>query len=166
MVFRNATIWTCAEEGILAKADLLVKDGRIAAIGVDLPVSEGIQSIDLAGRHLTPGLIDCHSHTAIKGGVNEGGQNNTAECRIGDVLDPDDINLYRQLAGGLTSANLLHGSANPIGGQNAVIKLRWGGTVEDLRFVGAKPGVKFALGENVKRGGSYPQHPHGDRRLH
>ncbi|MEC7351764.1 MAG: amidohydrolase family protein, partial [Planctomycetota bacterium] len=109
------------------------------------------------GRNVTPGLIDCHSHTGIDGGVNEGGQNNTAEVRIGDVLNPDDINWYRQLAGGLTAANQLHGSANPIGGQNAVVKLRWGAPVHRMHIEDAKPGIKFALGENVVRpSGRYP----------
>ena len=152
----NATIWTCGDEGTLENTDMLVQNGRIIAIGTSLDAPENALVIDATGMHVTPGLIDCHSHTGISGGVNEGGQNNTAECRIGDVIDPDDINFYRQLAGGLTTANLLHGSANPIGGQNAVVKLRWGGTVEDMRFQGAKPGIKFALGENVKRGSGYP----------
>ena len=156
VVFRNATIWTSAEAGILDACDLLIRNGTIEAIGVDLVVGDDVVERDAKGLHLTPGLIDCHSHSAIAGGVNEGGQNNTAECRIGDVLDPDDINLYRELAGGLTCSHLLHGSANPIGGQDAVIKLRWGGGIETLRFKGAKPGIKFALGENVKRGGGYP----------
>jgi len=101
--------------------------------------------------HLTPGIIDAHSHIASDGGINEGGQAVTCEVRIGDFIDPTDISIYRQLAGGVTSANILHGSANPIGGQNQVIKLRWGALPEDLKFAGAFPGVKFALGENVKQ---------------
>jgi imidazolonepropionase-like amidohydrolase len=157
VVIRNATIWTCADTGVLQDADLLVRDGKIVAVGHDLVTNDDdILEIDGTGMHVTPGLIDCHSHTGISGGVNEGAQTNTAEVRIGDVIDPDDINLFRQLAGGLTAANQLHGSANPIGGQNSVVKLRWGGTVDDMRFEGAKPGIKFALGENVKRGGGYP----------
>jgi imidazolonepropionase-like amidohydrolase len=107
--------------------------------------------IDGTGKHVSAGLIDCHSHTAIARGVNEGTSAVTVEVRIGDVIDATDISLYRQLAGGLTAANILHGSANPMGGQNQVIKLRWGALPEELKFAGAKPGVKFALGENVKR---------------
>jgi imidazolonepropionase-like amidohydrolase len=157
VVVRNATIWTCADAGILEDADLLVQNGKIVAVGRDLVIDDqDTLEIDGTDMHVTPGLIDCHSHTGISGGVNEGAQTNTAEVRIGDVIDPDDIDLFRQLAGGLTAANQLHGSANPIGGQNSVVKLRWGGTVEDMRFKGAKPGIKFALGENVKRGGGYP----------
>ena len=157
VLFRNARIWTAADAGILEDHDLLISDGVIQAIGTDLEAPEGAMVLDLDGRNLTPGMIDCHSHTGIDGGVNEGGQNNTAEVRIGDVLDPDDINWYRQLAGGLTAANQLHGSANPIGGQNAVVKLRWGAPVDEIHIAGAKPGIKFALGENVVRpSGRYP----------
>ena len=157
VLFRNGRIWTSAEAGILEDADLLISDGRIVAVGTDLEAPEGARIFELEGREITAGLIDCHSHTGIDGGVNEGGQNNTAEVRIGDVLDPDDINWYRQLAGGLTAAHQLHGSANPIGGQNAVVKLRWGAPAEDMHLRGAKPGIKFALGENVVRPGNrYP----------
>jgi N-acetylglucosamine-6-phosphate deacetylase len=157
VLFSNGRIWTASDAGILEGHDLLIRDGVIEAIGIDLTAPEGAMVIDLEGRQLTPGMIDCHSHTGIDGGVNEGGQNNTAEVRIGDVLDPDDINWYRQLAGGLTAANQLHGSANPIGGQNAVVKLRWGAPVDEIHMAGAKPGIKFALGENVVRpGGRYP----------
>lgn len=151
VLFRNGRIWTSADAGILEDADLLISDGRIVAVGRDLEAPEGARIFELEGREVTAGLIDCHSHTGIDGGVNEGGQNNTAEVRIGDVLDPDDINWYRQLAGGLTAANQLHGSANPIGGQNAVVKLRWGAPAEAMHLQGAKPGIKFALGENVVR---------------
>ena len=156
VLIENATIWTAADAGVIEGGDLLVVDGRIAAVGIDLDAPAGVTVVDGTGLHLTPGLIDCHSHTGISGGVNEGGQTNTAEVRIGDVIDPDDIDFFRQLAGGLTAANQLHGSANPVGGQNSVVKLRWGGDVEDMKFAGAKPGIKFALGENVKRGGGYP----------
>ena len=156
VLIQDATIWTAGEAGVIEAGDLLVVDGRIAAVGIDLDVPYDVTVVDGTGLHLTPGLIDCHSHTGISGGVNEGGQTNTAEVRIGDVIDPDDIDFFRQLSGGLTAVNQLHGSANPIGGQNSVVKLRWGGTVEDMKFEGAKPGIKFALGENVKRGGGYP----------
>ncbi len=147
----GATIWTCGADGILENAALLVRDGKIIAVGKDLTVPDGVPTIDLAGKHVTPGIIDCHSHIATDGGVNESTQAVTAEVRIGDFLDPDDIAIYRQLAGGVTSANILHGSANPIGGQNQVIKMRWGALPEQLKFAGAPPGIKFALGENVKQ---------------
>ena len=149
----NATIWTSAPAGIIEDGELEIRDGAIAYVGPtrhfvrerDIPV------IDARGKHVTAGLIDCHSHTGISAGVNESGQSNTAEVRIGDVINPDDINFYRQLAGGLTAANQLHGSANPIGGQNSVVKLKWGGTIDDLRIPDAIAGIKFALGENVTR---------------
>ncbi|MGB1925391.1 MAG: amidohydrolase family protein [Rubripirellula sp.] len=157
VVFRKATIWTCSESGRLAEADLLIQGGVIAAIGNDLEVPKGTREFDLEGKHITPGLIDCHTHMGTDGGVNESGQVVTAEVRIGDFIDNSDINIYRQLAGGLTTANILHGSANPIGGQNQVIKLRWGDSMEGLKMKQAPAGIKFALGENVKRNPSrYP----------
>ena len=107
--------------------------------------------VDATGMHISPGIIDCHSHFATDGGVNESGQAVTAEVRIGDFIDCDDINIYRQLAGGVTSSNILHGSANPIGGQNQVVKLRWGSLGEHMKFQRAPGGIKFALGENVKQ---------------
>ncbi|MHC4107340.1 MAG: amidohydrolase, partial [Planctomycetota bacterium] len=125
------------------------------AAGYDPPPDAVI--IDASGRHITPGLIDCHSHTGIDGGVNEWSQAVTAEVRIADVIDPDDINWYRELAGGLTAANQLHGSANPIGGQNSVVKLKWSASADEFRVDDALGGIKFALGENVKRSqGRYP----------
>jgi len=151
VLFRNATVWTSGPDGILAETDVLVRDGRIAAIGRGLAAPEGVRTIDAAGRHLTPGLVDCHSHTGISGGVNEGTHSNTAECTIEDVIDAEDIDWYRALAGGLTAANQLHGSANPIGGRNSVVKIRWGEPEAAFRLAGAKPGIKFALGENVVR---------------
>lgn len=157
VVVRDATIWTSGPRGILADADLHVRDGRIVAVGADLNVPSGAVEIDATGKHVTPGLIDAHSHTGIDGGVNEATQAATAEVRIGDVLDAYDISWYRQLAGGLTMANLLHGSANPIGGQNAVVKLRWGLPPEALKVDGAPAGIKFALGENPKQSNWGPQ---------
>jgi imidazolonepropionase-like amidohydrolase len=136
---------------VLEGADLLVEAGRITRVGRGLAAPAGAVTIDATGKHVSAGLIDCHSHIAIDRGVNEGTHSVTVEVRIGDVLDPTDIGIYRQLAGGLTSSNLLHGSANAMGGQNQVIKLRWGETAEGLKFAGAPPGVKFALGENVTR---------------
>lgn len=151
LLVRGATIWTQGSDGVVEEADLLVREGKIRKVGRDLAAPSGAVVIEAAGKHVTPGLIDCHSHTAIRGGVNEGSNNVTAEVRIRDVIDPDDIDLYRQLAGGLTAAHLLHGSANSIGGQDAVIKLKWNSTAEEMIVEDAVQGIKFALGENPKR---------------
>jgi len=151
LLIRNATIWTAGPDNTIEGADMLVEGGKIKAVGKGLKAGRKATVIDATGKHVTPGLIDAHSHTAIRGGVNEGTHSITAEVRIEDVLDPDDINIYRQLAGGLTMGNQLHGSANAIGGQNAVSKWRWGATAEEMLFDGAMPGIKFALGENVKQ---------------
>lgn len=151
---RHATIWTSGPAGIVEDATLHVDGGKVLWIGraADAPDFDAEVVIDAAGRHVTPGLIDCHSHTGIVGGVNEGTQAVTAEVRIGDVLDPDDVDWYRQLAGGVTCVNQLHGSANPIGGQSQTTKPRWGvRDPETMKLDGAMPGIKFALGENVKR---------------
>lgn len=164
-LIRNATVWTNAEQGILTETDVLLDGGKIAKIGKNL-VANGATVIDGTGKHLTAGIIDEHSHIAIAGAVNEGTHSVTCEVRIGDVIDADDINIYRQLAGGVTAAQLLHGSANPIGGQSAIVKLRWGETAENMKFDGENSPkfVKFALGENVKQSNSgdnmtarYPQ---------
>jgi imidazolonepropionase-like amidohydrolase len=151
VLVRGATIWTMGPAGVLVDADLLVTRGRIASVGRNLQAPAGAVVIAAQGRHVTPGLIDPHLHSGIAGGVNETGSAIVPEVRIGDVLTIDNIWMYRQLAGGLTTAHLMHGSANPIGGQNQHIKLRWGGLAEDLKFEGAPRTVKFALGENVKR---------------
>ncbi|MHC4416466.1 MAG: amidohydrolase family protein [Planctomycetota bacterium] len=155
----NATIWTCGPAGIIDEAVMLVRAGKIAFVGRadGLEPPPGVTVIDGAGKHVTPGLVDCHSHIGVSGGINEGTQGVTSEVRIGDVIDPDDIGWYRALAGGLTAANQLHGSANPIGGQNSVVKLKWSGSADDFRVDDAAAGIKFALGENVKRSqGRYP----------
>ncbi|WP_309720363.1 amidohydrolase family protein, partial [Armatimonas sp.] len=154
-VIRNATVWTSAAAGILKDTDVLVREGKITAIGKDLKVPGGTVEVDGRGKHVTPGMIDCHSHSAVSGGVNEGSNIVTAEVRIADVLNPDDVNIYRQLAGGTTAANVLHGSANAIGGQNAVVKWRWGAdSADDLLIKDAPQGIKFALGENPTRSNS------------
>ncbi len=148
----NVTVWTNSDRGVLKNGAVLITGGKISGVYSDddvLPTAEKI--VDGSGMHITPGIIDCHSHIATDSGVNEGSQAVTAEVRIGDMVDCDDINIYRQLAGGVTCINILHGSANPIGGQNQVIKLRWGSNDEEMKFAEAPAGIKFALGENVKR---------------
>jgi imidazolonepropionase-like amidohydrolase len=130
-------------------------------VGKNLSAPQGATVVDATGQFLTPGLIDCHSHTAIEGGVNEGSVSDSSMVNIKDVINPTDINIYRALAGGLTVSNVLHGSANAIGGQTVVVKLRWGKTAQEMLFEGAKPGIKFALGENPKRQG-YPSQTFGN----
>ena len=150
VVFQNAQVWTCSDQGILPESDVIIRDGYIIEIGSNLALPPYAQVIDASGMHLTPGIIDCHSHTAERA-VNEGSQAITSEVRIADVIDPDDIAIYRELAGGVTTMHLLHGSANPIGGQDAVLKLKWGEVAADMIYDPAPPGIKFALGENVKQ---------------
>src|SRR4029079_14031980 len=152
LLIKNATVWTNEKEGVLQNADILIKYGKIAAVGKNLSES-GARVIDGTGKHVTPGIIDEHSHIAASS-INEGGQSVSAEVRIGDNLNPDDINIYRQLSGGVTTSHILHGSANCIGGQTQLIKLRWGANDEELKFKGADGFIKFALGENVKRSAS------------
>jgi N-acetylglucosamine-6-phosphate deacetylase len=151
LLIRGATIWTCGPHGKIENADLLISKGKIVQVRQNLTAPAGAMIIDANSKHITPGLIDAHSHSGISGNVNEGTQAVTAEVRIGDVIDSHDIAIYRELAGGLTAANQLHGSANPIGGQNSVIKLRWGMQPEEYKISDAPPGIKFALGENVKQ---------------
>lgn len=147
---RGATIWTGSDKGILTNANLLVRNGRIEALG-DVRPEGPAHEINASGLHVTAGLIDAHSHSMILGSVNEGTLPSTSMVRIGDVVNSETPNIHQQLAGGLTIANLLHGSANPIGGQSQVIKLRDGAAPEDLKFTNAPGGIKFALGENVKQ---------------
>lgn len=151
VIIRNATLWTNEEEGRLENADIMLQDGKIAQVGGTIRGPRGAVEIDGTGMHVTPGIIDEHSHIAISRGVNESSQESTAEVRIGDVVDATDIDIYRQLSGGVTTSQLLHGSANPIGGQSAIIKLRWGFNADDMKFAGAPGFIKFALGENVKQ---------------
>jgi imidazolonepropionase-like amidohydrolase len=152
---QNATIFTVTQ-GNIEHGSILIRDGKIAAVGTDLKAPDGAAIIDATGQFVIPGIIDCHSHIAVDGSVNEGGPAVSSMANIADVLNPDDIAIYDDLAGGVTVANVLHGSANPIGGQTVVIKLRWGKQASDLPFQGALPGIKFALGENPKRSGFTP----------
>lgn len=153
VLLKNATVWTNEKEGILQNADVLLEAGKIKAVGKNLSAGAA-KVIDATGKHITAGIIDEHSHIAGTGGINEGGQSNSAEVRIGDIINSEDINIYRQLAGGVTSSQILHGSANSIGGQSQLIKLRWGKLPEELKFAGADGFIKFALGENVKQASS------------
>lgn len=159
ILINDATIWTSGEKGVLKEYDILIQDGKIKKIAINISLPRGnALIIDGTGKHVTPGLIDAHSHMAGES-INEGFQNVTAEVRMRDVIEPNDVAMYRALAGGLTTINLLHGSANPIGGQNVVMKLRWGSFSDDLIFKPAPQGIKFALGENVKRVRSYGRYP-------
>ncbi|MGF1923352.1 MAG: amidohydrolase family protein, partial [Bacteroidia bacterium] len=153
VLLKNATVWTNEKEGILQNADVLLEGGKIKAVGKNLSAGAA-KVIDATGKHITAGLIDEHSHIAGSGGINEGAQSVSAEVRIGDIINSEDVNIYRQLAGGVTSSQILHGSANAIGGQSQLIKLRWGKAPEELKFAGADGFIKFALGENVKQSSS------------
>lgn len=149
ILFKNATVWTNEAEGILTNTDVLIKNGKIAKVGNNLSDSSA-KVVDATGKHLTAGVIDEHSHIAAAS-INEGGHNSSAEVSIEDAVDPEDINIYRNLAGGVTSIQILHGSANPIGGRSAIIKLKWGESAEGLINKNAPKFIKFALGENVKQ---------------
>lgn len=145
---KNATILTVASAGTIEGGSIFVREGKIAAVGRSLDAPEGVPVLDATGLTVMPGIIDCHSHIATEGGLNESTQTITPEVRVRDALDGSDIELYRATAGGVTAANILHGSANAIGGQNATIKLKYRHNAHDLLFPGAPRGVKFALGEN------------------
>lgn len=159
ILFRHATVWTNGPQGILSNADVCISGGRIVGVGDRLGVDALfpgrrrpiLTEIDATGKHITCGIIDEHSHIAIARGVNEGGQAISAEVRVGDVIDPDDVDIYRNLSGGVTAVQQLHGSANPIGGQSSLIKLRWGQSADAMPISGADGFIKFALGENVKQ---------------
>lgn len=150
VLFKNATVWTNEKEGILQNTDVLIANGKIQKVGKGLS-DPAAEVIDATGKNLTSGIIDEHSHICASGNLNEGTQSSSAEVRVTDVIDAEDINLYRQLAGGVTSSHILHGSANAIGGQTQLIKERWGASPEKLKFAGWPGFIKFALGENVKQ---------------
>ena len=156
VVVRNATVWTQGPQGMLEGADLLVRAGRVEAVGMDLDAPGGAVEIDATGKHVTPGMIDPHIHSGVSA-VNESGFAIVPEVRMGDVVTHNNIWMYRQVAGGLTTAHIKHGSANPIGGENVFVKMRWGSLPDDLKLENAPRTVKFALGENPKRRqGRYP----------
>ena len=159
VVIQHANIVTVTN-GTIQDGSILLRGGKIAQIGASLLIPDGAQVIDATGRYVTPGLIDCHSHIATDA-INEGSIPITSMVGIEDVVDPEDIAIYRALAGGVTTANVLHGSANPIGGKCQVIKLRWGKPAAEMIFEGAPLGIKFALGENPKRSNVPP----GGRRI-
>lgn len=163
ILFKNATVWTSDAAGKLENTDVLVKNGKIEQVGKNLSAA-GAKLIEATGKHLTAGIIDEHSHIAVAS-INEGAQSVTAEVRIEDNLNPDDINIYRQLSGGVTTSHILHGSANTIGGQTQLIKLRWGADAEGLKFRNWDPFIKFALGENVKRTTSSANNRFPDTRM-
>ena len=150
LLFKNATVWTNEKEGILTETDVLIKNGKIVSVGKNLS-DAGATIIDAKGKHLTSGIIDEHSHIAISRGVNESGHNSTAEVTIEDVVNSEDINIYRDLAGGVTISQLLHGSANPIGGRSAIVKWKWGSSPDEMLYKNQPKFIKFALGENVKQ---------------
>jgi imidazolonepropionase-like amidohydrolase len=155
VLFKNATVWTSDKDGILQNTDVLIENGKIKAIGKGLAAGSA-KVIDATGKHLSPGIVDEHSHIAGSGSINEGTQAVSAEVRIADILNPEDINIYRQLAGGVTTSHILHGSANPIGGQTQLIKHRWGVLPDEMKVEGADGFIKFALGENVKGSNNGP----------
>ncbi|SPE28969.1 Amidohydrolase [Candidatus Sulfopaludibacter sp. SbA3] len=156
-VIQNATVMTVAKGTF--KGSVVIKDGKIAEVGEKVMVPQGATIIDATNQYLIPGIIDCHSHIAGDGGINEGSVSVSSMVDIKDIINPEDISIYRALAGGVTTANILHGSANSIGGKTIVLKMRWGKDAQSLIFEGAMPGIKFALGENPKRAGN----PQGGR---
>src|ERR1700752_321376 len=160
-LIRIATVLTITR-GTLQNTDVLMRNGRIAAIGKNLTASANARIIDGPGKYVMPGIIDCHSHSMLDT-INEGTLAVTSMVRTADVLNPTDVDLYRELAGGVTTLNLLHGSANPIGGLNTVVKIKYGRPASEFLFPGAMPGIKFALGENVKQS-SRPNQPGVQRR--
>lgn len=148
-LIKNTTVWTNEKEGILNNTDVLIENGKISKIGKNIAASDATE-INGTGKHLTSGIIDEHSHIAMTRGVNQGGTAVSSEVRMGDVINPDDMNIYRHLAGGVTAVQQLHGSANPVGGQSSMIKLRWGATPDDMKIQGADGFIKFAHGRKCQ----------------
>jgi imidazolonepropionase-like amidohydrolase len=152
IVIRDANILTISHGAM--KGAILIRDGKIEAVGANVTVPDGARTIDAAGQYLMPGIVDGHSHIAIDGNVNEPSVSVSSMVDVRDVIDPEDIDIYRALAGGVTTANILHGSSNAVGGQTVVLKMRWGKSAGEMIFEGAPPGLKLALGENPKRAGN------------
>jgi imidazolonepropionase-like amidohydrolase len=152
IVIQNATILTVTN-GTINKGSILLRDGKIAQVGVTVNVPAGATVIDATGKFIIPGIIDCHSHIASEA-INEGTLSVSSMVGIGDTVNPEDLAIYRAMAGGVTTANILHGSANSIGGKTVVLKMRWGKSASEMMFEDAMPGIKFALGENPKRRGA------------
>jgi imidazolonepropionase-like amidohydrolase len=166
ILIKNATVWTNEKAGKLENTDVVILNGKISSIGKNLSAADNSwKVIDGTGKHLTAGIIDEHSHIAATGGINECTQSVTSEARIADVINPEDINIYRQLSGGVTSSHILHGSCNPIGGQTQLLKLRWGKGPEEMKFADWDGFIKFALGENVKRSSSTTNNRFPDSRM-
>lgn len=167
ILIKNVTLWTNEKEGKLENVDVVINKGKIERFGKNVPVTldMGWKIIDGTGKHLTAGIIDEHSHIAATGGINECTQSVTSEVRVADVINPEDINIYRQLSGGVTSSHILHGSCNPIGGQTQLLKLRWGAGPEEMKFANWDGFIKFALGENVKRSSSTNNNRFPDSRM-
>jgi cytosine/adenosine deaminase-related metal-dependent hydrolase len=152
IVIQNGTIMTVTK-GTIEKGSVVMQDGKIIAVGAKVNVPAGATIVDATGKFVIPGIIDCHSHIATEA-VNEGTLSVTSMVGIGDTLNPEDIAIYRAMAGGVTTANILHGSANSIGGKTVVVKMRWDHSGSEILFEDALPGIKFALGENPKRRGA------------
>ncbi len=156
VLIKNATVMTAAK-GTLTNTDILIRKGKIDKIGKNISAANA-RVIDATDKYVTPGIIDAHSH-AMLDAINEGSLSVTSMARTRDVLNPTDPSIYQALAGGVTAANLLHGSANPIGGLNTVVKFKYGRPIEEYLIPGAPPGIKFAMGENVKRGRQPARYP-------
>src|SRR5215472_15682314 len=152
-VIQNATVMTVSK-GTIKNGSIVVKDGKIAEVGEKVTIPPDAKIIDAKNQYVTPGIIDCHSHIGGDGGINEGSTSVSSMVDIKDIINPEEISIYRALAGGVTTANILHGSANSIGGKTLPLKMRWGKDAQGLIFEGATPGIKFALGENPKRQGN------------
>lgn len=163
-IFKNATVWTGEKEGKLENTDVHINNGKIVAIGKNITATGAI-IVDATGKHISAGIIDEHSHIAATGSINECSQTVTAEVRISDVINSEDVNIYRQLSGGVTASHILHGSCNTIGGQTQLLKMRWGSSPEEMKMENWPGFIKFALGENVKRSSSNQNNRYPDTRM-